>query len=459
MKKIYPLALICLLVLYLSQLYWLFQSYTDFEDRMRVEIATMFLSAIDNEVGIRLANKPKNPDHLSFTIKRAADMTPEERASLHGDTINLDQASKDHIGTGLSDIFKQVAQDQLADKRPINLFMLDSLFQIALSNKHIPPVYQITLFNKQSEVIQEINHDMATCVTTLKTELYPIGLQEKQAVQADVCLPPFVVFRQMAWAFSVSFSICLIFSLYVICQLRQLKKTQLQLKEREEAMYGAVHDLKRPLNGTFTLLDYLIMHSQETSYVSYLQESQKQILRLVSTIESMLTDLKNEYHTSHIKQEEVDVPELIQHCWQEVQTNTTKQTFFRLDNPDNISWWITDRSRLERCIGNLLENAVRYSDDPVTVIVSIRVRAASCEIIVQDNGWGIPEKKQRELGKAFYRVRTNKSDPSGYGLGLNSVIRLIREMDGQFSFTSQEHVGSSFQITLPKISKSSKEID
>ena len=70
MKKIYPLALICLLVLYLSQLYWLFQSYTDFEDRMRVEIATMFLSAIDNEVGIRLANKPKNPDHLSFTIKR-----------------------------------------------------------------------------------------------------------------------------------------------------------------------------------------------------------------------------------------------------------------------------------------------------------------------------------------------------------------------------------------------------
>ena len=134
---------------------------------MRVEIATMFLSAIDNEVGIRLANKPKNPDHLSFTIKRAADMTPEERASLHGDTINLDQASKDHIGTGLSDIFKQVAQDQLADKRPINLFMLDSLFQIALSNKHIPPVYQITLFNKQSEVIQEINHDMATCVTTL----------------------------------------------------------------------------------------------------------------------------------------------------------------------------------------------------------------------------------------------------------------------------------------------------
>ena len=173
---------------------------------MRVEIATMFLSAIDNEVGIRLANKPKNPDHLSFTIKRAADMTPEERASLHGDTINLDQASKDHIGTGLSDIFKQVAQDQLADKRPINLFMLDSLFQIALSNKHIPPVYQITLFNKQSEVIQEINHDMATCVTTLKTELYPIGLQEKQAVQAEVCLPPFVVFRQMAWAFSVSFS-------------------------------------------------------------------------------------------------------------------------------------------------------------------------------------------------------------------------------------------------------------
>ena len=130
MKRTIAFAVFCLVALFLSQIYGLYQLYTDFVEKKEIEVKELLLSALDNEIGIRVADRPKNPHGLSYTIKYAEEMTPEERVSLKGDTINLDEAIQKNWGHGISEIFAQAVQDQLAANRPIRLSMVDSLYQI-----------------------------------------------------------------------------------------------------------------------------------------------------------------------------------------------------------------------------------------------------------------------------------------------------------------------------------------
>ena len=127
-----------------------------------------------------------------------------------------------------------------------------------------------------------------------------------------------------------------------------------------------------------------------------------------------------------------------------------KKYRFELDNPTSIRYIHTDPIRLERCLRNLLENALKYSDDNVKITVSLSKHDNRFSIAIQDTGWGIPIKAQKKLGKQFYRVQaTGKEVQPGYGLGLCSVKQLVKEMDGSFTFRSTEGTGSVFVITLP----------
>lgn len=120
------------------------------------------------------------------------------------------------------------------------------------------------------------------------------------------------------------------------------------------------------------------------------------------------------------------------------------------DNPVPIHYNNTDPARLERCLRNLLENALKYSDDDVKITVVLSEHDNHLSIAIQDTGWGIPQKAQKKLGKQFYRVQIEgKKVHPDHGLGLCSVKQLVKEMDGSVTFRSTEGFGSIFIITLP----------
>ena len=90
------------------------------------------------------------------------------------------------------------------------------------------------------------------------------------------------------------------------------------------------------------------------------------------------------------------------------------------DFPDMIE---ADTVRLERCLRNLLENALKYSDDDVRITVTLTMKNNHYRIAIKDTGWGIPKKAQKKLGQQFFRVKqADKPAQPGYGLGLSSVM-------------------------------------
>lgn len=80
----------------------------------------------------------------------------------------------------------------------------------------------------------------------------------------------------------------------------------------------------------------------------------------------------------------------------------------------------TEIAEMENVIRNLMENAVKYSDNGVEVNVTIGSNGGKTTISVEDNGWGIPKKSIPHLFKQFYRVPRNDA-PKGYGIGLALV--------------------------------------
>lgn len=117
------------------------------------------------------------------------------------------------------------------------------------------------------------------------------------------------------------------------------------------------------------------------------------------------------------------------------------------DFPDMIE---ADTVRLERCLRNLLENALKYSDDDVRITVTLTMKNNHYRIAIKDTGWGIPKKAQKKLGQQFFRVKqADKPAQPGYGLGLSSVMLMAKEMGGSLTFQSEEGVGSTFFINLP----------
>ena len=110
-------------------------------------------------------------------------------------------------------------------------------------------------------------------------------------------------------------------------------------------------------------------------------------------------------------------------------------------------------SMLEQAIINLLTNAISYSPENSTVIISVDQLQHSIRISLQDQGMGINPEQQQRVFERFYRCDKARSRKNGgTGLGLAIVKHIVDSHNGNVEFVSQAGNGSTFSITLPAVS-------
>ncbi|NND75815.1 MAG: two-component sensor histidine kinase [Ilumatobacter sp.] len=109
-----------------------------------------------------------------------------------------------------------------------------------------------------------------------------------------------------------------------------------------------------------------------------------------------------------------------------------------------------DRRQLESALGNLVENAVKYSHDGGAVQVRVRVDEPWIELMVADQGVGIPARDLDRVFERFYRVdKARARDTGGTGLGLSIVRHVAANHGGDVAVQSAEGEGSTFVVRLP----------
>jgi len=109
-----------------------------------------------------------------------------------------------------------------------------------------------------------------------------------------------------------------------------------------------------------------------------------------------------------------------------------------------------DESMMEKIIDNLISNAVKYSHPNSTVQIELNFDKYNWILEVKDQGIGISKNAQRHLFREFYRGdNAINSKVVGSGIGLLLVKNYVTLHGGKINFTSQENIGSTFQITIP----------
>lgn len=121
---------------------------------------------------------------------------------------------------------------------------------------------------------------------------------------------------------------------------------------------------------------------------------------------------------------------------------------------DDLPLLTVDVGRLELAFVNLLSNAIKYSDaDKRGRMVEILAAPESdgcCEVLVRDNGIGIPADRLDSIFDRFSRAHADRDEVAGVGLGLSIVADCVRTMGGRISVESREGLGTTFRMTLPK---------
>ena len=105
--------------------------------------------------------------------------------------------------------------------------------------------------------------------------------------------------------------------------------------------------------------------------------------------------------------------------------------------------------RLEQVLVNLISNAldaIEHREQP-ELSISTQEHSNTIQILVMDNGLGIPEEDIPHLFDPFY---TRKTTGKGLGLGLSIAYNIIKDFGGSIYVESVEHQGTTFIVTLPK---------
>jgi two-component system sensor histidine kinase SenX3 len=117
--------------------------------------------------------------------------------------------------------------------------------------------------------------------------------------------------------------------------------------------------------------------------------------------------------------------------------------------PDDLSV-SGDRRQLVSALGNLVENAVKYSEPGAGVRVGARVEDGWLDLSVVDHGIGIPARDLDRIFERFYRVDKGRSrETGGTGLGLAIVRHVATNHGGDVLVRSQEGQGSTFVLRIP----------
>jgi PAS domain S-box-containing protein len=108
-----------------------------------------------------------------------------------------------------------------------------------------------------------------------------------------------------------------------------------------------------------------------------------------------------------------------------------------------------DGTQLERVIGNLVENAAKYTDPGLEIHVRVRRDGQNLEFCVADRGPGIPAEYRERIFERFFRIKGGPAPKPGTGLGLPICRGIVEAHGGRLWFEERPGGGSRFRFTIP----------
>jgi len=244
----------------------------------------------------------------------------------------------------------------------------------------------------------------------------------------------------------VTFLILIVIGAFFIYRAvrRQFKMQQ----QQQNFMMAVTHELKTPVSVARLNLETLQKYQLDP-------ERQKKLIRMTLEETARLNSLTNNILVASQLEgggykpsmEELNLSDLLRDCVLDFRNRFPEKIFIEVTETDiDIKG---DALLLQMMINNLLENAIKYSSKNATITAILKRNAANIELIIKDEGPGIPDSEKKKIFNRFYRIgneATRKTQGTGLGLYLSKTIAGYHNAD--ILVTDNTPQGSSFAIVF-----------
>ena len=321
-----------------------------------------------------------------------------------------------------------------------NLMELDAL----------QPYYAEVLSNEAGDSRVVITRGERPALNNPMTTVVPIDDYGLYSLLVSIEMP-FKVFLGRMWGLIASSVAIIILLAGVLIYLVRTMFRQKTLEEmRRDFTHNITHELKTPISVAVTATDALRNFSADADpdrRSRYLEIVETQLTQLSTMVEHILS-VSVEGREYKYNPTVVYLQEIISGLIQGAGMNTGKKPVFNIDCAEHIMI-LADEFHIKNLLATVIDNAVKYSADPV---VGIRVFNKDNEVTIEieDNGCGISKEHLSHVFEKFYRVPTGDIHTvRGYGLGLYYAKQVAELHKGTISMKSRIGEGTTVTIILP----------
>lgn len=219
---------------------------------------------------------------------------------------------------------------------------------------------------------------------------------------------------------------------------------------RREFIANISHELRSPITSIRGfiqgMLDGTIPVEKQKHYLTIVLDESKRLARLISDVLDLSRLESGEFS---MRLSTFDLNELI------------RLTILRFENEieskklnvdvilsGDVLYVTADRDRIGQVISNLVDNAIKFTDDSGELGISTKIIGKKVIVSVRDTGSGIPENELKLIWDRFHMVDRSRTTKKGTGLGLTIVKQIIKQHGEEIWAESREGSGSTFSFTL-----------
>jgi len=243
----------------------------------------------------------------------------------------------------------------------------------------------------------------------------------------------------------------------------EIQRVEASTQAKSEFLASMSHEMRTPLNGILSMLDFMEEIDDEEQRLRYLEIARRSSKQLLETINDVLDLSKIEAGCIQLEYEAMDLQQWISETVESLTPYARQQDVelhLRTD-PDVPQQWQGDPVRMRQVVVNLLGNAIKFSQGgDVTIALSWDSSETNHQLRVEvaDSGIGIEADRLKHIFEPFTQADASTTRRfGGTGLGLSISRQLVEQMDGEMGVESRVGEGSTFWFTLQQRQSSDTE--
>lgn len=442
--RITYLVAVCLLLIFATQAYLVLDHFRNTRASLSRETNAILEDAFRRDL---------NERHKLYKqlVGESNIITPPPKTSQN--TVKFDCSKRTDYAGNVLGLLDLAINTQISRLVPLNLTTLDSVTGSILKSRNIWSEFLINIVDPSTgKVLKHSDKAIQSNILLVPSKILEIDLDKQKSLQLVLINPFGLIIKRMGLMLISSFILSILCLLAFRFLLRVLARQKQLVAFKNEFLTTIAHELKRPVASLSFNLDCLSIPAfidNTTQRELLVSKSINATSELNDTINMIVALAKLEEGILILNKEPINLKKLFDELKQRFKSYSAKGVEIQMIcECDDIS--VTGDVRLlNQCFANLIDNAIKYSNNDVLIIISLRKEGHWIIISVKDNGYGISEEKLPVIFDKYTRLNPENTTINGFGIGLNYVKTIVEKHKGEVEVISHPGEGSEFSVLLP----------